>query len=140
MHQTGGKSLQLFDVSTARLNGAQGNNDTISFSGNSTAAQTLPVFSDLLYFHGAGFVVTVNDINRSTYAGSPDGVSRVVIRDSPGDDTLDVSETAATYSNSGALHTAFGMDSVRAFSTFGGTDSATVSESAPLTILVGDWE
>ena len=140
LHQTGGKSLQLFDVSTARLNGAQGNNDTISFSGNSTAAQTLRVFSDLLYFHGAGFVVTVNDINRSTYAGSPDGGSRVVIRDSPGDDTLDVSETAATYSNSGALHTAFGMDSVRAFSTFGGTDSATVSESAPLTILVGDWE
>ena len=137
--ENNGKSLKLFDFTRTAINGADNNDDSVDFRGRSLA-QTLRIFSDFLFFHGSGFQVTVNDINRSTF-NSSDGISsRVIIRDSAGNDTLDVDETTMTYSNSQALHSASGMDSVRGYSTFGGTDTATVSDSAPTTILVGDWE
>ena len=137
-HETDGKSLELFDFPNVEVNGAANNTDSISFNGNDSD-QTLRIYSDSLVFYAAGFRTTINDINQSSYNSSANGSLRLVIQDTSGNDTLDVTESTATYSNSGVLHTVTGPNSILAYSRNGGTDSATISDSAPPTILVGEW-
>ncbi len=134
-----GKLINAIEFSRSTFNGAVGNSDSVSFSGDD-GNQILRVSENSLRYSSSGFWALVKDVNQSTHSTQSGGFDRVILTDSSGDDTLSVDQDATTLTSSTMSHSWLHMDNVRAISSNGGTDTATVANPTGVVTLVGDWE